>query len=60
MRVKLPHSQTVQEFPIGSRVGWDNADWPTLEITTELPVGTAAAKPAATGSETLAGAAEAH
>lgn len=32
VRVKLPHEQTVVDFPVGSRVGWDNADWPLLEI----------------------------
>ena len=32
VRVKLPHGQTVAEFPVGSRVGWDNAEWPLLAI----------------------------
>ena len=32
VRVKLPHGQTVADFPVGSRVGWDNADWPLLEV----------------------------
>ena len=32
VRVKLPHGQSVVDFPVGSRVGWDNADWPLLEI----------------------------
>ena len=53
VRVKLPHGQTVAEFPVGSRVGWDNAEWPLLAIEAKavtasgsMPVGL----PATTGA----------
>ncbi|MGC9260305.1 MAG: hypothetical protein ACP5I8_09570 [Phycisphaerae bacterium] len=26
--VRLPPQQTAADYPVGSRVGWDNADWP--------------------------------
>lgn len=42
--VKLPAGQTVVAFPVGSRVGWDNAEWPRLELAAKaLQTGAAAA-----------------
>lgn len=35
--VKLPENQPVAEFPTGSHVGWDNADWPEFRAATPAP-----------------------
>ncbi len=37
--VQLPADQNVSEFPVGSRVGWDNADWPIFEAETPESAG---------------------
>ncbi len=37
--VQLPADQNVSEFPVGSRVGWDNADWPMFEAETPASAG---------------------
>lgn len=39
--VQLPSDQQAADFPAGSRVGWDNADWPqfVVEKSTSVPAG---------------------
>ncbi len=36
--VKLPENQPATEFPIGSHVGWDNADWAEFRAATTATV----------------------
>ena len=36
--VKLPDDQSPAQFPIGSHVGWDNADWPEFKIQSPAEV----------------------
>ncbi len=30
--VQLPPPQSAADYPVGSRVGWDNADWPEFSL----------------------------
>jgi hypothetical protein len=30
--VQLPPQQSAADYPVGSRVGWDNADWPEFKL----------------------------
>lgn len=39
--VSLPSHQQAADYPVGSRVGWDNADWPefVVEKSAVMPAG---------------------
>lgn len=39
--VQLPIGQQAADYPVGSRVGWDNADWPEfiVEHAASVPAG---------------------